>query len=149
MNGEEQTVRQASEGDTVRVQYTGKSRDGRVFYASGERGPVRFTIGDGRIISGFGRAVVGMTPGESRTVTVPWHQAFGPHRDDLVTSVRRNQLPTHLEPHVGQRLQLSLADDQAVEATVIDVSQSNVVLDVNHPLAGQDLVFEIELVEIV
>ena len=145
--GEEGTA-QAKDGDTVKVHYTGKLEDGTVFDTSIERDPLQFTIGEGQLIPGFEQAVVGMSPGESKTVEIPADEAYGPYREEMVLVVDRDQLPPDLQPEVGQQLQMRQEDGQIILVTVIDVSESSVTLDANHPLAGQDLTFDIQLVEI-
>lgn len=140
---------QAQRGDTVQVHYTGKLEDGTVFDTSTNRDPLQFTIGEGQIIPGFEQAVVGMNPGESKTVTIPMDQAYGPHREEMVLEVDRKQFPEHLNPEVGQQLQVRQQNGQTMIVTVVEVSETNVTLDANHPLAGEDLTFDIHLVGIV
>lgn len=140
---------QAKNGDTVKVHYTGKLEDGTVFDTSADHDPLEFTIGEGQLIPGFEKAVVGMNPGESKTTEVSPDEGYGPHREDLVLDVAPDQFPEHLDPEVGQNLQLRQPDGQTVNVTVTDISGSSVTLDANHPLAGQDLTFDIQLVEIV
>ncbi|MCW3135256.1 MAG: peptidylprolyl isomerase [Methanophagales archaeon] len=140
---------QAKPGDTVKVHYTGKLEDGTVFDTSTDRDPLQFTIGERKIIPGFEQAVVGMNPGESKTIKVPMDEAYGPHREEMVMVVDRNQLPVDLIPEVGQQLQSRQPDGQTMVVTVIGVSESSVTVDANHPLAGKDLTFDILLVEIV
>ncbi len=140
---------QAQRGDTVQVHYTGKLEDGTVFDTSTNRDPLQFTIGEGQIIPGFEQAVVGMNPGESKTVTIPMEQAYGPHREEMVLEVDRKQFPEHLNPEVGQQLQVRQQNGQTMIVTVVEVSDTNVTLDANHPLAGEDLTFDIHLVGIV
>lgn len=140
---------QAQRGDTVQVHYTGKLEDGTVFDTSTNRDPLQFTIGEGQIIPGFEQAVVGMNPGESKTVTIPMDQAYGPHREEMVLEVDRKQFPDHLNPEVGQQLQVRQQNGQTMIVTVVEVSETNVTLDANHPLAGEDLTFDIHLVGIV
>lgn len=140
---------QAKPGDTVKVHYTGKLEDGTVFDTSTDRDPLQFTIGEQKIIPGFEQAVVGMNPGESKTIKVPMDEAYGPHREEMVMVVDRNQLPVDLIPEVGQQLQSRQPDGQTMVVTVIGVSESSVTVDANHPLAGKDLTFDILLVEIV
>ncbi len=139
---------QAKPGDTVKVHYVGTLEDGTVFVTSRNRGPLQFTIGKGNVIP-FERAVVGMNPGESKTIHVPLDRAYGPHRKELVMVVDRKQFPADLNPRVGQRLQLHQADGRTIGVTVTDVSGASVSLDANHPLAGKDLTFVIQLVDIV
>jgi peptidylprolyl isomerase len=140
---------QAKSGDTVKVHYTGKLDDGTVFDTSAEREPLQFTIGQGQLIPDFEQAVVGMNPGESKTVQIPSENAYGPHRAEMVMEVDRSEFPEDLEPKVDQRLQVSQSDGRTFPVTVTDVSESKVTLDANHPLAGKDLTFEVELSEIV
>jgi peptidylprolyl isomerase len=139
---------QAKEGDTVKVHYTGKLDDGTVFDSSAEREPLEFTIGEGMVIPGFEEAVVGMNPGESKTATIVSDEAYGDHRPDMVIEVTRSQFPANIEPVVGQQLQLRQSDGQTFVVRVIEVDEDSVILDANHPLAGEDLTFDIQLVEI-
>jgi len=139
---------QAKEGDTVKVHYTGKLKDGTVFDQSAGKEPLEFTIGEGRVIPGFEEAVKGMEPGQSKTVEVSSEEAYGPRRDEMILQVDRSRLPEDLDPEVGQQLQSHQENGQTVILTVTDVSEQEVTLDANHPLAGQDLQFEIELFEI-
>jgi len=138
----------AKTGDTVKVHYTGKLDDGTVFYTSIGRKPVEFTIGGELIIPALEQAVVGMSLGESRTAKIPADDAYGPHREDLVRTIERSNFPEKLEPEVGQRLNLSDTKGREIMVTVTDFTESSVTLDANHPLAGEDLVFDIQLVEI-
>ena len=140
-------ARQAKDGDAVRIHYTGTLGDGSVFDTSRERDPLRFTLGSGQVIAGFDDAVSGMAVGEQKTVTIPAEQAYGARRDDLVLTVPREDFPPDLDPAVGDQLQLGQGSRTMV-VTVREVSPAAVVLDANHPLAGQDLTFALELVAI-
>ena len=137
----------AKSGDTVRVHYTGKLEDGSVFDSSDGRDPLEFTVGSGQVIPGFDQAVAGMSPGDERQVKIPAAEAYGDRKDDLVIVVERAQLPPDIDPAVGQQLQLS-QEGRAFVVTVADVNEQNITLDANHPLAGEDLTFELQLVEI-
>jgi len=139
---------QAKLNDKVSVHYTGKLDDGTVFDSSVQREPLEFTVGEGQVIPGFENAVVGMETGDSKTVRIPADEAYGQRRDDMLIEVERDQFPPHIEPEVGQQLQVRQANGQPVVVSVAEVSDDNVTLDANHPLAGQDLTFEIELVHI-
>ena len=139
---------QAKTGDTVKVHYTGKLEDGTVFDTSNNRDPLQFTIGENQIIPGFEEAVVGMKPGESRTAKIPTDKAYGPHRKEMVMVVNRNQFPADMEPKVDQQLQIRQDDGGRIVVTVTEVSESSVTLDANHPLAGKDMTFDIQLMEI-
>lgn len=139
---------QAKAGDTVKVHYTGKLDDGTVFDSSVDREPLEFTIGSGNIIPGFEQAVVGMSLGESKTEIIPTDQAYGPHLDEMVVVVDRQQMPEEIDPQVGQQLQIQQQNGQVLPVVITDVSGASVTLDANHPLAGEDLTFDIKLVEI-
>lgn len=139
---------QAKQGDTVKVHYTGKLDDGTVFDSSQEREPLEFTIGTGTIIPGFEQAVIGMSPGESKTEVIPTDRAYGPYLEEMVLQVERQQLPTDMDPEVGQQLQLQHPTGEVIPVIITDVSSSTVTLDANHPLAGEDLTFDIQLVAI-
>jgi len=138
---------EAKPGDRVAVHYTGKFTDGSVFDSSRGQDPLRFTIGAQEVIPGFEQAVVGMSPGQSKTQTIPSDQAYGPRDDEMIVAVDRKEFPADIDLQVGQRLKLS-QEGQTMIVTVAEINESSVTLDANHPLAGQDLVFDIELVEI-
>ncbi len=137
----------AKSGDHVKVHYTGKLEDGSVFDTSANREPLEFTIGRQEVIPGFENAVVGMNPGESKTETIPVDQAYGPRRDEMVITVDRKEIPPDIQLQVGQRLRMS-QDGHDIIVTVAGITQDSVTLDANHPLAGQNLVFDIELVQV-
>ena len=138
----------AKDGDTVRVQYTGRLDDGSVFDSSVERETLQFTIGKGQVLHGVEQAVIGMRPQESKTVLVPAAEAYGPHRDEMTTQVQRSQFPKSVELKVGQRLQINQKNGQSIAVSVLGLSDSTVTLGANHPLAGKDLTFDLQLVEI-
>ncbi len=138
----------AKDGDTVKVDYTGKFEDGTVFDSSSERGPMEFTIGSGQVIAGFERAVLGMGLGDSKTAIIAAGDAYGEHREDLLLVVDRSRLPEDLNPEVGEQLELRQHDGRAILVKIAAVTDSSVTLDANHPLAGRNLVFDIELREI-
>jgi peptidylprolyl isomerase len=135
-------------GDTVKVHYTGKFKDGKVFETSEDREPKQFTIGKSEIIPGLEKAVVGMKTGESKTVALPAEEAFGPYRKELVQVLDRNIMPTDMEPKEGETVQALQENGRKVEVTIKEVSPSTVTLDANHPLAGKDLIFNIRLVAV-
>jgi FKBP-type peptidyl-prolyl cis-trans isomerase 2 len=139
---------QAKTGDTVKVHYTGKLDDGTVFDTSAEREPLEFTIGKEQLIPDFEQAVIGMSPEESKTIQIPSDNAYGPYREDMVMEIERNKLPPEIEPKIDQKLQMRHPNGQATVVTIIEVSESQVTLDGNHPLAGKDLTFDIQLTEI-
>ena len=139
---------QAKRGDTVRVHYTGRLEDGAVFDTSMERHPLRFTIGGDRIFLGVEQAVLGMRPGESKTVRVPMEDAFGSYCEDKVVTVDRDRFPEDLNLEEGQTLEITSSDGQRTVVTVTDISDSEVTLDANHPLAGKDLILDVQLIDI-
>lgn len=139
---------EAKSGDTVSIHYTGRLEDGTVFDTSENRDPLEFTLGEGNVIPGFESAVQGMEEGESKTAKIPSDEAYGQRRDDLVLSVSKEQLPSDLDPEVGQRLQMQAGDGQTFQVVISDVEEASVEVDANHPLAGEDLTFDIELVEV-
>jgi peptidylprolyl isomerase len=139
---------QAKKGDSVKIHYTGRLDDGTVFDSSREREPLEFTLGAGMVIPGFDDAITGMKVGEEKSTSIPVDEAYGPRRDDLLISVPTERLPDDMEPQVGQQLQMQTGDGQTFVAAVTRVGEDEVVLDANHPLAGKDLTFDIELVEI-
>ncbi len=134
-------------GDTVRVDYTGTLADGTEFDSSFGREPLEFTVGDGSMIRGFDQAVIGMAAGESKRVVIPPEDAY-PYRDDLVVVFDRSALQMGVEPAVGLQVILTQAGQQ-YQATVIEVTASTVTLDLNPPVAGKELTFDILLLEIV
>ncbi len=136
---------QAQSGNTVRVHYTGTLDDGTVFDSSKGRDPIEFTVGGGQVIAGFDSAVTGMSEGESKKITIPAAQAYGERREELMLQVERTQFPADVEPQVGQQFQMSQGEQNFV-VNVAAVDGDNITLDANHPLAGQDLTFELELV---
>lgn len=134
------------EGDTVKVHYTGKVADGTVFDSSRDREPLEFTIGEGKLIPGFEKAVVGMNIGDSNTVTIPSDEAYGEKRTDMIVDVQRSQIPQDISPEVGQQLQVQQKDGSAIPVVISEITETTVKLDANHPLAGKDLTFDIEVV---
>jgi peptidylprolyl isomerase len=138
----------AKMGDAVTVHYSGSLNDGTVFDSSMEREPLQFTIGDGKLIPGFEDAVVGMSPGESKTIILPPEEAYGLHREELTVEVDRGQFPKDLNPQVGQHLQIPQPSGGVINVRITSMDESMVTLDANHPLAGEDLTFRIELVAV-
>jgi peptidylprolyl isomerase len=142
-------MEQAKRGDTIKVHYTATLDDGRVFDSSTDRKPIQITLGKGQVIPGFEEAILGLSPGESKTTRISSDKAFGQRRNNATLDIKREKLPDSLNPSVGTTLRIRTArDNKMVWATVVDVSDSSIKLDMNHPLAGKDLTFEIQLVEI-
>lgn len=137
------------EGSTVKVHYTGSLQDGSVFDSSQNREPLEFTLGSGQLIPGFEKAVKGMSQGDATEVTIESAEAYGEPRDDLKIEVPKDDLPEDIEPQVGMQLQVNQPGGDPIPVRITDIGDEQIKLDANHPLAGQDLTFKIELVEIV
>ena len=138
----------AKEGDTVRIHYTGTLKDGQVFDSSEGRDPLEFEVGSGMIIPGLDKAIPGMTVGDKKTVEVPALEAYGPIQPGARQAVPRAEIPADIPLEVGLQLQMQGPNGQVLPVTVAEVSDSEVTLDANHPLAGKDLTFAIEMVAI-
>ena len=138
----------ANKGDSVKIHYTGTLDDGSVFDSSEGRDPLEFVIGSGQVIPGFDDGVQGMNPGEKKDINIPCDQAYGPHNPEMLITVPREQLPPDMKPEAGQQLQMQTPEGQAVPVLVTQVEEQHVHLDANHPLAGKDLNFALELVAI-
>ncbi len=139
---------QAKQGDTVKVHYTGTLDDGTIFDSSAGQEPLEFTLGNGQIIPGFEQAVMGMHAGDTKMVNIPSGEAYGVHREDLMLLVEPSMFPPEITPEIGQHLQLRQQNGTIFDAFVADISEAGITLDANHPLAGHDLTFEIQLLEI-
>ncbi len=135
------------DGDTVKVHYTGKLQDGSVFDSSEGKEPLEFTLGEGQLIPGFEKAVEGLNQGDSTEVTIPKDEAYGEPREDLVINVPKDNLPDDVTPEVGMQLQVNQPDGQSIPVRITEIGDEELTLDANHPLAGQELTFEIEVVE--
>ncbi len=138
----------AKDGDKVAVHYRGTLDDGSEFDSSHGRDPLEFTLGSGMVIGGFDSAVSGMGVGDKKQVTFPAEEAYGPHRPEMVQQVERDQIPDHIELAVGAQLQASRPGEQPTVLTIVSFDDASVTLDANHPLAGQALTFDLELVSI-
>ena len=139
---------QAKPGDTVRMHYTGSLADGTEFDSSAGRDPLEFQLGSGQIIPGLDAGVTGMEVGDTKTVVIEPSDAYGDRDPARVQAVPREQIPDHIPVEPGTQLQMQTPDGQAMPVTVVDVDESTVTLDANHPLAGKDLTFNIEVVEV-
>jgi peptidylprolyl isomerase len=140
---------QAKIGDNVKVHYTGRLGNGTVFDSSLGSEPLQFTLGQGEMIQGFEQAITGMSVGEHKTVSIPSAEAYGQYRDDLVVVLDRANLSPDWQPEIGVQYTFTAPDGSLFQATVTEITESTVTIDANHPLAGKDLIFDIELVEIV
>lgn len=139
---------QAKAGDTVRVHYTGTLEDGTTFDSSRDREPLEFKIGEGQLIAGFEEAIKGMSEGDTKRVTIPCEEAYGPHLDEQIAEVPREQLPEDVDPQPGMMLQAQAEDGRVARFRVTEVGDDSITIDGNHPLAGKTLIFDLEVVDI-
>ncbi|NKX46324.1 FKBP-type peptidyl-prolyl cis-trans isomerase [Roseicyclus persicicus] len=139
---------QATPGSTVSIHYTGTLSDGTTFDSSEGRDPLTFEMGAGQIIPGLEAALSGMSAGESKTVTIPAAEAYGPHHAEAIQEIPRSAVPEHIPLDLGTQLQVQTPDGRAMPVTVAQVTEETVTLDANHPLAGKDLTFAVEVVAV-
>jgi FKBP-type peptidyl-prolyl cis-trans isomerase 2 len=135
-------------GDKVRIHYKGTLADGTVFDSSEGRDPLEFTVGTGQVIVGMDKEMVGMTVGEKKTIVAVAEEAYGPRQDDAQQDVPREVIPAEIPLEVGMQLQMQSPEGQVIPVSVVSIGDEFVTLDANHMLAGKDLTFDIELVEI-
>ncbi len=145
----EQKERVVAVGDQIRVNYVGRFENGSIFDSSEGHEPLEFTVGEEQVIAGFEKAVIGLKTGESRKVEVAPEDGYGVHVPEMVAEVERHNIPDNEKLILGSMLEVGLEDGQTLEVQVVELSDDMVVLDGNHPLAGKDLHFEIELLEFV
>lgn len=136
-------------GDTIKIHYRGTLDDGTVFDSSEGREPLQFEVGSGMVIPGFDNGVLGMTIGQKKTINIPVEDAYGPVQDEMFMEFPIDRFPADMKPEVGMSLNMSNGSGQAIPVVIAEVLDEVVVLDANHPLAGEDLTFDLELVEIV
>ncbi|MGZ3838461.1 MAG: FKBP-type peptidyl-prolyl cis-trans isomerase [Flavisolibacter sp.] len=141
-------MQQVQHGDKIKVHYHGKLRSGETFDSSNGREPLEFTVGSGQVIKGFDEGVKGMEVGEKKTVEIPVGEAYGEKQQEMIIEFPKDQFPPDMNPEVGMQLMMSNGSGQQFPVTVAEVREDSVVLDANHPLAGQDLIFDLELVSI-
>ena len=134
--------------DVIKVHYTGKLTDGEVFDSSVDRDPIEFTVASGQMIKGFDDAVDGMALNEKKTVEIPAVDAYGEHNQDMVQTVPKENLPPEIVPEIGQQLSATADNGQQIPVTIVEVNEKDIKIDANHALAGKDLIFEIEVIEI-
>jgi peptidylprolyl isomerase len=139
---------QAKMNDTVIVHYTGSFTDGEVFDSSIDREPLEFNIGQGMVIPGFENGIIGMQEGDSKKITIPAEDAYGLHREDLLTTIERSQIPASIDLQIGMILQMRSPDGGTTNVSIRDINQESVILDLNHPMAGKELIFEVNLVKV-
>lgn len=141
-------MQQAKAGDTVKVHYHGRLTDGTTFDSSEGREPLEFEVGSGAVIAGFDNGVAGMSVGEKRTIQIPVDQAYGPKDPGMLVEFPKSNFPEDMTPELGMRLNMTNGSGQVIPVVITDVKVDTVILDANHPLAGEDLIFDIELVSI-
>jgi peptidylprolyl isomerase len=142
-------MQKVKSGDKVKVHYHGKLTSGETFDSSAGCEPLEFEVGGGMVIKGFDEGVTGMSVGEKKTINIPYNDAYGPRNAEMVIDMPKDRFPKDMQLEVGMPLMMSDGSGQNFEVVVIQLKENSVVLDANHPLAGQDLVFDIELVEII
>lgn len=142
-------MQSVKKGDTVKVHYHGKMTNGETFDTSEGREPLEFKVGEGMVIAGFDNGVLEMQKGDKKTIEIPVDKAYGPRDEKLIIEFPKENLPPDLKPEEGMQLQLTNQDGQAFPVVVKAVGEEAIQLDANHPLAGEDLIFDVELVEIV
>lgn len=141
-------MQQVKKGDTVKVHYHGKLEDGNTFDSSEGREPLEFEVGNGMVIAGFDEGVTGMQTGEKKTIHIPVDEAYGPVQEEMIMEFPRDRFPADMIPEVGMQLNMSNGQGQNFPVVIVEVKDAVVVLDANHPLAGKNLIFDLELVEI-
>lgn len=142
-------MQQVKNGDTIKVHYHGKLTDGTTFDSSSGREPLEFEVGSGMVIKGFDDGVTGMKVGDKKTINIPVDDAYGPKQEEMLVEFPLDQFPTDMKPEIGMPLTMTTAQGQPVQVIIVEVKEEAVLLDANHPLAGEELVFDLELVEIV
>lgn len=140
---------QVKKGDKIKVHYHGKLTSGETFDSSEGRAPLEFEVGGGMVIKGFDEGVTGMSVGEKKTINIPYNEAYGPRNPEMVIEIPKERFPQDLEIEIGMPFMMSDQQGQQFQVTVVEIKETAVMLDANHPLAGQDLVFDLELIEII
>jgi len=141
-------MQQAKKGDTVKIHYHGKLTDGTTFDSSKGREPLEFELGSGMVIPGFDNGVTGMSVGETKTINIPAAEAYGEANPEMIMEYPKAQFPADLTPEIGMQLAMHNGAGQQFNVAIIDIKEESVVLDANHPLAGKELIFDLELVAI-
>ncbi|MFQ3297442.1 MAG: FKBP-type peptidyl-prolyl cis-trans isomerase 2 [Polaribacter sp.] len=139
---------QVKENNTVKVNYTGKLADGQVFDSSEGKEPIEFTLGQGQLIPGFEKGLIDMKLNEKKTITIAKEEAYGEVNNDLIQEVKKTELPQDMAPEVGMGLVSKSPDGQEMNLMVVEVREESIVIDGNHPLAGKELIFDLEVLEI-
>lgn len=141
-------MQEVKKGDTVMIHYHGKLTDGTTFDSSEGRAPLEFEVGSGQVIPGFDKGVTGMAIGEKKTIHIPADEAYGPKQEEMIMEFPKDRFPEDMIPEVGMQLNMSNGQGQNFPVVIVEIREAIVVLDANHPLAGEDLIFDLELVEI-
>jgi FKBP-type peptidyl-prolyl cis-trans isomerase 2 len=141
-------MKQVQSGDKVKVHYNGRLTDGTTFDSSSGREPLEFQVGSGQVIKGFDDGVTGMAVGDKRTVQIPVNDAYGPKDETMVVEFPKANFPPDMKPEVGMQLNMTNGSGQVIPVVIMEVADDTVILDANHPLAGQELIFDIEVVGI-
>tara|TARA_R110002049_G_scaffold63_9_gene398 strand:+ start:11299 stop:11889 length:591 start_codon:yes stop_codon:yes gene_type:complete len=144
----EYSMSQVKENSTLKVNYTGKLSDGQIFDTSEGKEPIEFTLGEGRLIPGFEKGLIDMKLNEKKTITIVKEEAYGEVNQDLIQEVKKTELPQDMAPEVGMGLVSKSPDGREMNLMVVEVKEESIVIDGNHPLAGKDLIFDLEVVEI-
>jgi FKBP-type peptidyl-prolyl cis-trans isomerase SlpA len=142
------SMNQVKENNTVKVHYTGKLADGKVFDTSEGKEPLEFTLGKGQIIPGFEKGLIDMKVSEKKTITIPVEEAYGDVNDALKQEVKRSELPQEIKPEIGMGLVSKSPEGQEMNLLVVEVNDESIVVDGNHPLAGKELIFDLEVIAI-
>lgn len=142
------SMQTVQKGDTVKVHYHGKLTTGETFDSSEGREPLQFTVGNGDVIPGFDQGVMGMAKGDKKTVQIPVQEAYGERSEQMIFEIPKTQFPPDITPEEGMQLMMSNGQGQSLPVSIVKIGDENVTLDGNHPLAGQDLIFDIELVDV-
>ena len=141
-------MEQVKSGDKIKVHYHGKLTNGETFDKSEGRDPLEFEVGSGQVIKGFDDGVTGMTIGQKKTINIPFAEAYGPKNEDMIIEMPKDRFPSDMEIEVGMPLSMSDGQGQQFQVVITEIMDDVVMLDANHPLAGQDLIFDLELVDI-
>ncbi|HVG15421.1 MAG TPA: peptidylprolyl isomerase [Chitinophagaceae bacterium] len=141
-------MQQVKSGDKVKVHYHGKLRNGETFDSSEGREPLEFTVGSGQVIKGFDDGVMNMQVGDKKTVEIDVENAYGEKEEGRIVDFPKSQFPEDMNPELGMQLMMTDGDGHSIPVVITEVKEDTVILDANHPLAGQDLIFDLELVEI-
>ena len=142
-------MQQVKKGDKVKVHYHGKLTNGETFDSSAGREPLEFEVGGGLVIKGFDKGVTGMSVGDKKTINIPFDEAYGPRNPEMLIEIPKENFPKELDLEIGLPLMVNNDSGQNFQVVVSQIKDTSVILDANHPLAGEDLVFDLELVEIV